>query len=271
MGLTKPDIRRLARKAGVKRISVDTYDEARTALTSFLRTILKDVGVITEGARRMTVTVPDVLMALKRNGRTLYGFGEINSLEQYATNIKKPVKQATLQRAAALVQQRRTQQLPSIHGATQACLDSRVPACSRQAVEPGCGHTAHRAGVDSMRLDSLPDAAQQCTHGLPGNTDMLPATPTTASQAFTTVSEEMREHIQDSVGEYVSKVYKYDLPGSVYKVKDLHSWVVRQYFQQKGLESCSPEQLHTVLYALDEENQVMISNDDNDLQIRFVT
>lgn len=54
---------------GVKRISVDTYDEARTALTSFLRTILKDVGVITEGARRMTVTVPDVLMALKRNGR----------------------------------------------------------------------------------------------------------------------------------------------------------------------------------------------------------
>lgn len=55
------------------------------------------------------------------------------------------------------------------------------------------------------------------------------------------------------------------------QVKDLHSWVVRQYFQQKGLESCSPEQLHTVLYALDEENQVMISNDDNDLQIRFVT
>ena len=54
---------------GVKRISVDTYDEARTALSSFLRTILKDVGVITEGARRMTVTVPDVLMALKRNGR----------------------------------------------------------------------------------------------------------------------------------------------------------------------------------------------------------
>lgn len=24
---------------------------------------------------------------------------------------------------------------------------------------------------------------------------------------------------QDSVGEYVSQVYKYDLPGSVYKVK----------------------------------------------------
>ena len=55
--------------AGVKRIGLDTYAEARTALTSFLRRVLKDVGVITEGARRMTVTVPDVLLALKHNGR----------------------------------------------------------------------------------------------------------------------------------------------------------------------------------------------------------
>ena len=59
----------LKTSAGVKRISIDTYDEAKTALTSFLRTVLKDVGVITEGGRRMTVTVPDVLLALKRNGR----------------------------------------------------------------------------------------------------------------------------------------------------------------------------------------------------------
>lgn len=57
------------RSAGVKRIGLDTYSEAKTALTSFLRAVLKDVGVITEGAHRMTVTVPDVLLALKRNGR----------------------------------------------------------------------------------------------------------------------------------------------------------------------------------------------------------
>ena len=58
-------------RAGVKRIGLDTFDEAISALTSFLRTILKDVGVITEGARRMTATVPDVLLALKRNGRSV--------------------------------------------------------------------------------------------------------------------------------------------------------------------------------------------------------
>lgn len=54
------------------------------------------------------------------------------------------------------------------------------------------------------------------------------------------------------------------------QVKDLHSWVVDQYFQRKGLVSCSPEQLQTVLYALEEENHIMISSDDDDLQIRFV-
>lgn len=54
------------------------------------------------------------------------------------------------------------------------------------------------------------------------------------------------------------------------QVKDLHNWVASNYFQRKGLPACSPDQLHTVLYALDEEGQVMISTDTDDLQIRFV-
>jgi histone H4 len=36
MGITKPDIRRLARRGGVKRISAGIYDEARFALKKFL-------------------------------------------------------------------------------------------------------------------------------------------------------------------------------------------------------------------------------------------
>ena len=62
-----------------------------------------------------------------------------------------------------------------------------------------CANYLDRADVDSMRLDSLPDAAQQSTHGPSSNMDMVPATPTMAPQAFTTVSEEMREHIQVSL------------------------------------------------------------------------
>ncbi|KAL0721887.1 hypothetical protein Bca4012_036486 [Brassica carinata] len=51
-GITKPAIRRLARRGGVK-----------------------DAVTYTEHARRKTVTAMDVVYALKRQGRTLYGFG----------------------------------------------------------------------------------------------------------------------------------------------------------------------------------------------------
>ncbi len=73
-GITKPAIRRLARRGGVKRISGLVYEDAREAIKSFLTTIIRDATAYTEYARRKTVTHMDVLRALKRNGRTLYGF-----------------------------------------------------------------------------------------------------------------------------------------------------------------------------------------------------
>ena len=75
MGITKPAIRRLARRGGVKRISALIYDEARTVLKSFLENIIKDSVTYCEHAKRKTVTALDVVYALKRQGRTLYGFG----------------------------------------------------------------------------------------------------------------------------------------------------------------------------------------------------
>nr|ABF93683.1 Histone H4, putative, expressed [Oryza sativa Japonica Group] len=59
-GITKPAIRRLARRGGVKRISGLIYEETRGVLKIFLEN---------------TVTAMDVVYALKRQGRTLYGFG----------------------------------------------------------------------------------------------------------------------------------------------------------------------------------------------------
>lgn len=73
-GITKPAIRRLARRGGVKRISGLIYDETRTVLRSFLDSILKDSVTYAEHARRKTVTALDVVYALKRQGHTLYGF-----------------------------------------------------------------------------------------------------------------------------------------------------------------------------------------------------
>ncbi len=75
LGITKPAIRRLARRGGVKRISAMIYEETRTVLKSFLEHVVKDCVTYTEHARRKTVTAMDVVYALKRQGRSLYGFG----------------------------------------------------------------------------------------------------------------------------------------------------------------------------------------------------
>ena len=75
MGVTKPAIRRLARRGGVKRISSLIYDETRSVLKSFLENVVRDSVTYTEHAKRKTVTALDVVYALKRQGRTLYGFG----------------------------------------------------------------------------------------------------------------------------------------------------------------------------------------------------
>jgi histone H4 len=59
----------------VKRISALIYDEARSNLKSFLEGVVRDSVTYTEHARRKTVTAMDVVYALKRHGRTIYGFG----------------------------------------------------------------------------------------------------------------------------------------------------------------------------------------------------
>ncbi|POW01879.1 hypothetical protein PSHT_12346 [Puccinia striiformis] len=88
-GITKPAIRRLARRGGVKRISGLIYEETRGVLKVFnslgqqlceffqifLENVIRDSVTYTEHAKRKTVTSLDVVYALKRQGRTLYGFG----------------------------------------------------------------------------------------------------------------------------------------------------------------------------------------------------
>ena len=73
-GICPAEIRRLARRGGVKRMSGLIYDETRDELKSFLTRVIGDAITYTEHARRKTVTTLDVIHALKRQGRTLYGF-----------------------------------------------------------------------------------------------------------------------------------------------------------------------------------------------------
>lgn len=73
--LTKGSIRRLARRGGIRRISDGIYDETRDFVDYFLNTIVKDAAVFAEHAKRKTITAMDVIYALKRGGRSLYGYG----------------------------------------------------------------------------------------------------------------------------------------------------------------------------------------------------
>ncbi|KAF7560618.1 hypothetical protein G7046_g3526 [Stylonectria norvegica] len=73
-GITKPAIRRLARRGGVKRISMSIYEDVRAALKARLEQILQDCAIYVEYRGAKTVTVYDVIHSLKRIGRPIYGF-----------------------------------------------------------------------------------------------------------------------------------------------------------------------------------------------------
>ncbi|TQW07481.1 core histone h2A/H2B/H3/H4 domain-containing protein [Cordyceps javanica] len=81
-GITRPAIRRLARRGGVKRISGEIYQETRKVLRAHLEEILKLCCIYVEHRGAKTVTTLDVVHALHRMGRTLYGFGDTITLRR---------------------------------------------------------------------------------------------------------------------------------------------------------------------------------------------
>ena len=72
-GITKGDIRRVARRAGVKRISSTIYPATRDFLLDWLEGVVKDSLIFMEHAKRSTVRSSDVVYALKRRGQNMYG------------------------------------------------------------------------------------------------------------------------------------------------------------------------------------------------------
>lgn len=65
-------IPKLARRGGVKRMSTEIYEPVREALKEFLKAVIKDAVLYCVHGDRQTLTVYDVVHALKRQGRTLY-------------------------------------------------------------------------------------------------------------------------------------------------------------------------------------------------------
>ncbi|KAF8277440.1 putative histone H4 [Trypanosoma cruzi] len=73
-GITRGSIRRLARRGGVKRISGVIYDEVRGVIKSFVEGVVRDATAYTEYSRKKTVTAVDVVNALRKRGKILYGY-----------------------------------------------------------------------------------------------------------------------------------------------------------------------------------------------------
>lgn len=84
MGITKSQIRRVARVGGARRISGLVYDETRGILKVFLENIIRDTIVYAGYARRKTVKAVDVVYACRRQGRSLYGFVESTTVKDWA-------------------------------------------------------------------------------------------------------------------------------------------------------------------------------------------
>jgi histone H4 len=76
-GITNLALRQLARRGGVKRIKGIVYEKTRNILKRFLVNVVRDTIAKTKLARRKTVTVEDVMHALKQQGCTTTTFNHI--------------------------------------------------------------------------------------------------------------------------------------------------------------------------------------------------
>ena len=72
--LRRAYIRKIARRAGVKRLSPQIYNEVRSHIKSFVDNVLMDAIIVMEskGKSAKTLKPDDIVYALKRNGRTIY-------------------------------------------------------------------------------------------------------------------------------------------------------------------------------------------------------
>ena len=91
--ITNSAIRRLASRGGVNRMSDLIYEETRGILMLFLENVLRHAIILTDYCRRKTVTTLDVIDALKRQGRTLYGFGRRIRRYQKTSQLKLLIDQ----------------------------------------------------------------------------------------------------------------------------------------------------------------------------------
>jgi histone H4 len=145
MGVTKPAIRRLARRGGVKRISGLIYEETRSVLKVFMENVLRDAVTYTEHARRKTVNVLDVVAALRRQNRPLYGYDRADTfIHRKSASVKNRAAPALGVGAAA----------PQAAGAGAA---APQPTRAAPSMETATAAVVHAARVEAVFQGSSGD------------------------------------------------------------------------------------------------------------------
>ena len=72
--VSQGSIRRLARRAGVKRISAPVYADVRSVLQGFVEKTVRDAAALTEHGKKKTVSAAIIVQALRKSGKVIYGY-----------------------------------------------------------------------------------------------------------------------------------------------------------------------------------------------------
>ena len=94
-GIEKAAFCRMVRRGNVERMSRNVFEESRGVLKVFLEHMIKDAIIYTTYCHRKTVTAMDVIYALKRHGRILYGFTRPYSFSRKVDKDIKGTRQHT--------------------------------------------------------------------------------------------------------------------------------------------------------------------------------
>jgi len=257
-GISKPAIRRLARRAGVKRISEGIYQEAPEALKRWLRMMLHDASVYADHAKRFTITTNDVLLALKKNGVTLYGYAYTEKRER----LTKKIDKSSLQNAAARVSAASTP--PRVH------VEVEEHVTPEQQQEHAVEVVEVVEATQTKKKTKKAVAASKGRVGKKNTPDsstrrnnMAPRTPQDGPHdgaAAPSVTPERAQEIQVSLSSFrdtvIARQASSDAP-----VPKVIEWV-SAHMLGRGKTACTPAEMDIVLEALCEKDALMITDDD---------
>jgi histone H4 len=68
----KPALKRLCRRAGIKRMDRHTYGEIRRVMDEYLKTVVRHSLVVMRHSKRKTVMAEDVAVVLRNNRTPLF-------------------------------------------------------------------------------------------------------------------------------------------------------------------------------------------------------